>query len=166
MTRSELLYLLVGRARANGFEFRKWYVRSLGLPWEGSHKAMEVLSEGRHYYALVFSHAFAESFWKSGEQMILQMPKQSFQRKMADGSIGIVNRKSFIKRLTRPDAWRYHLAQMAVSDDPLRYIRRFLLVQEHLDGDDHLVAQTGEDARQDSRFIIDEEDLLPEDDCL
>ncbi len=166
MTRSELLYLLLGQARNNGFEFRKWYVRSLGLPWEGSRQATEVLSEGRRYYALLFSHPFAESFWKRGEKMILQVPKQSFQRKLADGSIGTVNRKGFIKRLTRPDAWRYHLAQMAVADDPLRYIRRFLLVQEELDEEESPEANDHGNATQDPRFIIDEEDLLPEDDTL
>ena len=95
--------------------------------------------------------------------MVLQMPKQSFQRKMADGSVGTVNRKGFIKRLTRPDAWRYHLAQMAVADDPLRYIRRFLLVQEELDTDAMSAVDSGAEPAQDLRFIIDEEDLLPED---
>ena len=165
MTRSELLYLLLGQARNNGFEFRKWYVRTLGLPWENSHQAMETLSEGRRYYALLFAHPFARSFWKSGEQMILQIPKQSFQRRMADGSVGIVNRKGFVKRLTRPDAWRYHLAQMAVAEDPLRYIRRFLLVEEELETDETSPAEISDKPEPDPRFIIDEEDLMPEDEC-
>ena len=36
MTRFELLQLLVGQARSNGFEFRKWYVSKLGLPWQNA----------------------------------------------------------------------------------------------------------------------------------
>lgn len=162
MTRSELLHLLLGHARNNGFEFRKWYVRSLGLPWEGSRHAIELLSENRRYYALLFSHTFAESFWKSGRQITMQVAQQSFQRRMADGSIGLVQRKAFTKRLTRPDAWRYHLREMATSDEPLRYMRRFLLVEEDLDTEATAPSTALDNASGtlDPRFIIDEEDLL------
>jgi hypothetical protein len=32
------------------------------------------------------------------------------------------------------DAWRYHLKEMAIADEPLRYIRKFLLIEEDLAG--------------------------------
>ena len=69
MTRFELLQLLVGQARSNGFEFRKWYVSKLGLPWQNAKQAVETLAAERRYYALLFSHEFASSFWKPGEVM-------------------------------------------------------------------------------------------------
>jgi len=133
MTRFQLLQLLIGQARANGFEFRKWYTGNLGLPWQNSHHAVEMLSAEKRYYALLFSHEFASTFWKSGEVMTFQVPTQTFTRRMADGTIGTVKRKAYTRRSTREDAWRYHLRELAVSDEPLRYIRRFLRVEDELE---------------------------------
>ena len=132
MTRFELLQLLVAQARANGFEFRRWYVGKLGLPWTNARTAIETLAEQRRYYALLFSHEFAVNFWKAGEPMTFLVPMQSFQRKMADGSIGTVKRKGYTRRSARNDAWRYHLRLLAMSDEPLRYMRRYLRVEEEL----------------------------------
>jgi hypothetical protein len=132
MTRLELLHLLVGQARANGFEFRKWYVSRLGLPWTNAREALETLSSQRRYYALLFSHEFAATFWKPGELMTFQVPTQTFTRRMADGTIGTVQRKAYTRRSVRDDAWRYHLSQMALAEEPLRYMRRYLRVEEDL----------------------------------
>jgi len=133
MTRVELLQLLVGQARSNGFEFRRWYVGKVGLRWQGARQAVETLSEERRYYALLFSHEFASSFWKAGEIMTFQVPTQSFVRKMKDGSIGTVNRKGYTRRSTREDAWLYHLKELAATEEPLRYMRRYLRVEDELE---------------------------------
>ena len=165
MTRFELLQLLVGQARSNGFQYRRWYAGWLGLPWEGPQQATKTLAEERRYYALLFSQDFAKNFWKPGKQMTLQVPAQSFQRRMADGTIRTVNRKSFTRRMTRGDAWRYHLRQMAAAEDPLRYIRRFLRIQENLDQENlDKEKKAPPPTVPDLRFITDEEDLLADED--
>src|SRR5580698_7286130 len=133
MTRFELLQLLVGQARANGFEFRRWYVGKLGLQWKTALQAIETLAEGRRYYALLFSHEFASSFWKPGELMTFQVPTQTFTRRMKDGTIGTVQRKGYTRRSARDDAWMYHLREMAAVEEPLRYMRRFLRVEDDLE---------------------------------
>jgi hypothetical protein len=135
MTRFELVHLLVAQARANGFEFRKWYIAKLGLPWETTRQAVESLCTERRYYALLFSHEFASSFWKAGERITFQVPTQSFTRRKKDGTIGTVVRKAYTRRSTRDDAWRYHLRELAVADEPLRYMRKYLRVDEDLDID-------------------------------
>ena len=132
MTRLELLRLLVAQARSNGFEFRKWYTTRLGLTWPGAAQAAELLSSEKRYYSLIFSHEFAQAFWKPGEDMVFQVPTQSFQRRMADGTIGVVVRKGYTRRRTREDVWLYHLKEMAATDEPLRYLRRFLRVVDDL----------------------------------
>lgn len=132
MTRLELLQLLIGQARSNGFEFRKWYTGKLGLPWPGGVQAAALLADEKRYYSLIFSHEFAQAFWKPGEEMVFQVPTQSFQRRMRDGSIGVVVRKGYTRRRTREDAWLYHLKEMAATEEPLRYLRRFLRVAEDL----------------------------------
>jgi len=130
MTRFELLHLLVSQARANGFEFRKWYITRLGIPWQTTRQAIESLATERRYYALLFSHEFASSFWKAGERITFQVPTQSFTRRKKDGTIGTVVRKAYTRRSTRDDAWRYHLRELAVAEEPLRYMRRYLRVEE------------------------------------
>lgn len=135
MTRLELLQLLIGQARTNGFEFRKWYTGKLGLPWHGAQPALQTLAAERRYYALLFSHEFASSFWKAGELMTFQVPNQTFTRKMKDGTIGTVTRKGYTRRSSREDTWIYHLKEMAAAEEPLRYMRRFLRVEEDLDED-------------------------------
>ena len=91
------------------------------------------MEEHRRYYALLFSHEFASNFWKPGERFTFQVPTQTFTRRMKDGSIGVVNRKAFTRRSARDDAWRYHLREMAVAQEPLRYMRKYLRVDEELD---------------------------------
>jgi len=132
MTRLELLKIVVGRARSNGFEFRRWYTARLGLPWINAEAALACLDQQRRYYALLFSHEFATCFWKPGEDITFQVPAQSFQRSGPGGAIQTVTRKPFTRRSARRDAWRYHLREMAVAEDPLRYIRRYLHVEEDL----------------------------------
>ena len=132
MTRFELLQLLVGQARSNGFEFRKWYVGKLGLPWQNTRHAVEMLSAERRYYALLFSHEFAASFWKAGELMTFQVPTQTFTRRMKDGTIGTVQRRGYTRRSAREDAWKYHLKELAASEEPLRYMKRYLRVEDDL----------------------------------
>ena len=161
MTRYELLQLLIAQARSNGFSFRRWYTSRLELSWENTSEATKILSEQRRYYALLFSKDFAETFWKAGTLMALQLPSQSFERRMADGTIRTVYRRGFTRRLTRPDAWRYHLRQMAIAEEPLRYMRRFLRTEEELEPEPKII----HDPRYDPRFIIDEEDLLQDDEA-
>jgi hypothetical protein len=146
MTRFELLHLLVAQARANGFEFRKWYISRLGLPWETTRQAVETLCEQRRYYALLFSQEFASNFWKAGERITFQVPKQTFSRRKADGTIGTVNRKGYTRRSARDDAWRYHMREMAVAEEPLRYMRKYLRVDDDLDPDPLELENLDEDA--------------------
>ncbi|MGD0799222.1 MAG: hypothetical protein ABR910_16020 [Acidobacteriaceae bacterium] len=136
MTRFELLHLLVAQARANGFEFRKWYIGKLRLPWETTHKAIETLCAERRYYALLFSHEFASSFWKAGERITFQVPMQTFTRRKKDGTIATVSRKGYTRRSARDDAWRYHLRELALAEEPLRYMRRYLRVEDDLELED------------------------------
>jgi hypothetical protein len=123
----------VGQAKVNGFEFRRWYGKVLGLAWVDGRTAIETLASERRYYALLFSHEFAQSFWKAGETITFLVPTQTFQRKRADGSVGVVNRKGYTRRSGRQDAWKYHLSKLALEDEPLRYMRRYLPISEEIE---------------------------------
>ncbi len=133
MTRLELLQLVVARARSNGFELRRWYTVRLGLPWISAEAALLLLDTQRRYYALLFSHEFASTFWKPGSEISFEVPAQSFQRPMPDGTVRTIERKSFIRRSVRRDVWRYHLQHMALAEEPLRYLRKYMHIEEQLD---------------------------------
>jgi hypothetical protein len=132
MTRTELLKIVIGRARANGFEFRRWYTLRLGVPWISAAAALALLETQRRYYALLFSHEFAIAFWKAGEDISFSVPAQTFQRVRPDGSTATVQRKAFTRRSARRDAWRFHLREMALAEEPLRYVRKYLNVEDEL----------------------------------
>ncbi len=152
MTRTELLQLVVAHARSHGFNLRRWYVTRMEREWGGAEAAMAELATERRYYALLFSHEFACHFWKAGAEMTMQMPEQSFPRVKRDGTVGMVTRRGHIRRRIRVDAWRFHLREMAVQEEPLRYVRRFVRVEEQLEPEPERPI-----------VIVDEEDLLPED---
>lgn len=143
MTRLELLTIVVGRARSHGFEFRRWYTSRLHLPWISAEASLKLLEGQRRYYALLFAHEFAENFWKAGEEITFEVPTKTFKRVLPDGSSRIITRKGFTRRSARKDAWRYHLREMALAEEPLRYIRKYLAVEEELEEDlEAAVAET------------------------
>ena len=132
MTKKDLLHLLVMRARANGFELRKWYKSKIDDEWPGADAALQSLAHGHRYYALLFSHEFARAFWKQGTQMQFVVPTQHFTRLNAKGQRVTVTRKAYTRRTLKPNAWKYHLREMAASQEALHYIRRFLVTHEEL----------------------------------
>ena len=132
MTRKEFLHLLVLQARANGFELRKWFQSKIERQWTSPEAAIVTLASGNRYYALLFSHEFAQAFWKQGTQMQFVVPTQHFTRLNARGQMVTVTRKAYTRRTLKPDAWKYHLREMAACEEPLHYILRFLVTHEEL----------------------------------
>jgi hypothetical protein len=133
MTRKELIRLLLLQARANGFEFRKWYQSRIGDEWTTADAALDNLSRGGRYFTLLFSHQFARSFWKPGRRMQFVVPTQEFTRVNRRGEKINVVRKAYTRRTMRGNAWEYHLREMAATEEPLLYIRRFLVTEEELE---------------------------------
>jgi hypothetical protein len=129
MTRQELLRVVIRQARANGFAFRKWFQSVIDPSWDGFDDAVETLAQGRRYYALLFAHDFARTFWKQGSQISFVVPAASYTRRDKDGRIVTVTRKPFTRRTLKADVWKYHLREMAAHDEPLRYIRRFMVIE-------------------------------------
>jgi hypothetical protein len=129
MTRQELLRVVIRQARTNGFPFRKWFQTIIEPSWASFEEAVELLSQGRRYYALLFSHEFARAFWKQGSQISFIVPAASYTRRDKEGRIVTVTRKPFTRRTLKADVWKYHLREMASHDEPLRYIRLFLVIE-------------------------------------
>ena len=126
MNRIELLRPLLNQAQFNGFEFRKWYQANIHSRWPGAEEALGLLAVEGRYYTLLFSHDFAKSFWRSGAQMSFSVPSVTYSRVNTHGDVIHVTRKPFTRRMIKRDVWKYHLREMAASDDPVQYLWRFL----------------------------------------
>ena len=126
MTRNEDLHLLISQANANGFDLRRWYTVNIAPEWPGTDEAIEILTTEGRFFALVFSHDFARSFWSKGEPMQFVVPASTYSRVNGKGQVVTINRKPFTRRAIKADVWKYHVRQMAVSEDPIRYLHRFL----------------------------------------
>jgi hypothetical protein len=132
MNRKEMLRLLLNQAQFNGFEFRRWFESHVHPLWPGSELALALLAgEGRHY-TLLFSHEFARCFWRTGSQISFTVPSITYPRVTAQGEVVQVTRKPFTRRTNKPGVWRYHLRQMATSEDPIDYLCRFLPAQDQM----------------------------------
>jgi hypothetical protein len=129
MTRQELLRIVIRQARANGFQFRKWFLAAIDPSWNSFDDAVDLLAQGRRYYSLLFAHEFARAFWKQGSQISFVVPAATYTRRDKEGQIVTVSRKPFTRRTLKADVWKYHLREMAAHDEPLRYIRRFLVIE-------------------------------------
>jgi len=132
MTRKETLHILISQAHANGFDFYRWYQANIAADWPGTDEAVAILTTEGRFYALVFSHEFARAFWKKGEQMNFVVPAATYSRMNGKGQVVTINRKPFTRRTIKADVWKYHIRQMALSEDPIRYLKRFLPTHEDL----------------------------------
>ncbi|HEX4284768.1 MAG TPA: hypothetical protein VHZ28_06715 [Terracidiphilus sp.] len=134
MNRKELLRHLLSQAQSNGFDFRGWFLTHLQIPWTGADQALTLLaSEGRHY-ALLFSHEFARFYWRTGARITFVVPSITYPRINRRGEVIQVTRKPFTRRTVKPDVWKYHLRQMAATEDPMIYLTRFLPTHEAAEG--------------------------------
>ncbi len=99
----------------NASRSREWSLPLRAYDWKG-------LVAADRYYAIVFDHDFAKAFW--GEKRYEHV-----------GCGGILNVLKEIKcpkcghvepPLKEHDGWQYHLQQMVLEDDPLKYLEKFL----------------------------------------
>jgi hypothetical protein len=132
MTRQEVVRHIVLQARSNGFDFRAWYRAYVAPEWLGFDEAVDHLCQGRNCYALLFSHEFAQAYWKAGLQMSFMVPAVSYPQRRKDGQIVTVHRRAFARRTLKADSWLYHLREMVEAPHPLKYIRRFVVLQEDI----------------------------------
>ncbi len=95
-TNEQILKKAIEKAVKGGFD---WFQKRL-IARGGNHFSFHVENEllpDKHYYQLIFSHDFAIAFW--GEETAL---------------------------IPRGNAWQFHLQQMVLEEEPLKYLERFL----------------------------------------
>lgn len=126
MSLQEILQLLLHQAQLNGFDFQRWFQAHIHAEWPGKDHALSYLSIENRHYALLFSHDFARHYWRAGARISISVPSVTYSRVNSRGEEIVVTRKPFMRRTIKPDAWKYHLREMAAAEDPLLYLCRFL----------------------------------------
>lgn len=160
MTRTELLQHLITQARDSGFEFRKWYRAHTARPWTTPNDAVEWLAQGSRANMLLFSHGFARCFFREGERLRFIQPALAYQRVGPNGAVKQVQRRAHTRQSNREDVWLYHLREMAAADEPLRYIRRYLLVEESMQAAEAGEISAGKNPNADGPADYDDELLI------
>jgi hypothetical protein len=64
--------------------------------------------------------------------MSFMVPAVSYPQRRKDGQIVTVHRRAFARRTLKADSWLYHLREMVEAPHPLKYIRRFVVLQEDI----------------------------------
>jgi hypothetical protein len=137
MNRKELLRFLLNQAQFNGFEFRCWFQTHIRPLWPGAEEALSLLASEGRFYTLLFSHDFAQCFWRTGSRISFRVPSVTYPRINSRGEVVQVTRKPFTRRTVKPDVWKYHLRQMAAENDPIAYLCRFLPATDQARVEEH-----------------------------
>ena len=95
-TNEQILKKAIMIAKKKGYRF-------LNVIYDGKDTLDTAGQNPEYYYHLIFSHDFAQACWGEEESMI-------------EGHCeGIIK-----------EGWQYHLQQMVISEEPLKYLERFL----------------------------------------
>ena len=107
MTDHEIIRAAVDKASKNGYDRWKSFVPAFPLLKVKSKKKLQELIGATLFLnkeKIIFSHDFAKAFWD----------EKAHVRKYLDNLA------------TDTIAWKYHLQEMAILEDPIKYLERFL----------------------------------------
>jgi len=73
------------------------------------------------YFAIIFSHDFAKAFWGEKKCYWLKGGYDNYDKEIEDLESG--DSQDWYQVLPK---WQYHLQQMVISEDPVKYLEKFL----------------------------------------
>lgn len=116
MKSEKILEQVFEKAIKNGWQFPwgKWNIWSDFAPLN---KVIEWSIDTGFYYSIIFSHDFARAFWDRKRRLCKRCGKD--------------RHKSYASKVSCEmayyiPAWRYHLQQMVIQEDPIKYLEKFL----------------------------------------
>lgn len=125
MTNEEILRKAIEKAVKNGFDFFKLIEESYGFVTRDPNVVdVFIKVRSKHYYQTIFSHDFAKAFW--GEEKVCSNCGHSdsicnsiYEEASFCWICRLVQSKGFKK-------WQFHLKQMVLKPEPLKYLEKFL----------------------------------------
>ena len=121
MTNEEILKKAIEKTEKNGYKYSKtfnkikfdnyfcrwivYYVKDNRITWE----PIDI------YYVL-FSQAFAKAFWKKSKRIVLTDEWYKLYEPEDE----------YVAVCFKGEVWQYHLQQMVLEKEPLKYLEKFL----------------------------------------
>ncbi len=113
MKPEKILRKAIEKAVKNGYKDTYGYLNGWRKRYLQSYMSSVISS--KDYYRIIFSHQFAKAFWGEDNcifvkgQGVYPIPAKDATQNVADLKI-----------------WEFHLQQMVLEKDPLKYLERFL----------------------------------------
>jgi len=115
MTNKQILEKAIDKAVENGYSSTiEWGLIKKMLGIEYLLKRIDF--DKPVYYSIIFSHDFAKAFW--GEKVNRTITERDFNLKTGKEGKGCI--------ASPISEWQYHLQQMVLEKEPIKYIRKFL----------------------------------------
>ena len=115
MTNEQILKESILKAHENGLDLKSSGAATLALALD---EKPEVVWRTRIYLAFIFSHEFAKAFW--GDEKIVHDCGLPAQDETKGEDMHVHKGHCYYVR------WAFHLRQMIVEEEPLKYLSRFL----------------------------------------
>lgn len=115
MTDKEILQKAIVIAEKNGFELN-----------DNHHLVIDNFTEEIVVQNIIWSHNFAKALWGIEEIPIVLCNDIGYKNKMGRGMWNCENCGDFRDYLIFLPAWQYHLQQMVISENPIKYLEKFL----------------------------------------
>ncbi len=113
MSKKTLIEKIIDKAFKRGYEP---YGNHSNLQ-KYSYNYAQVIMNNLSVESIIFSHSFAKAYW--GEKRVQR-------RYSRDNSANCGENRNDYKDYTIKDGWQYHLPQLALAEDRLKYLEKFL----------------------------------------
>jgi hypothetical protein len=113
MTNFDILEKAIKQTKLNGYKGRPYY--------HIDNETLEDLLFDCSYTDIIFSHDFAKAFW--GEEVLSEVREYPIVEK--DGK-EIIGDKPILAMTVEFPAWQFHLQQMVLEVEPVKYLEKFL----------------------------------------
>lgn len=110
MTKQEILTKAIQKAMDNGFDGKPLW--AVDFTAQGASKALLQYSNP-HVNSVIYSHDFAKAIWPGDNSEYVKAWNQSAKSHL---DMPVLNPLDYY-----PD-WQYHLQQMVISEDPIKYL--------------------------------------------
>lgn len=122
MNNGKILKKAIEKAVKNGYSNKHYYGKYLNISIENM--VYDILEHNTQYIKLLFSHEFAKAFFGETKRAHLIEPDGVYGgHSFLGGEIESLDDSSIIFHVKD---WRYHLQEMVLEEDPIKYLENFL----------------------------------------
>ena len=119
MTNKKILQQAIGKAVKNGWDISSENGLFEMIPFGTDDPKLIAEANKNSSYNIIFSHDFAKAFWGERKEVSYDEDIPLSPTEFTEGcELG--------KKSVLDNKWQYHLQQMVISDDPIKYLEEFL----------------------------------------